>query len=342
MEVCGIIVWHDDPATLDTISEREVMSVLTDQVALSPSDYTGLRDAALDRVRSLFSRIEERRSDGDGSAVESKGRAGKRGGEGGGGCPNRFNPHHTCNKFCLQKWGEAGEGGATPLHIASERGLLGVGGDVGGEEGGKRSIFTPPTSDGSVGGSGGGVSGDRAAVAEAKAVALVADGGGEGASDKLALIKVCLPLGSGDVDDARALIAGGINVDETDVEKNTALIWAAKYGRISGRVELVKELIRAGADLELKNSNKKTALKIALAEGQDCADIAIALLNGGARCPKYQRSGWIVSTCVTCGDYEDSDRHKKGWKNTATESSAAAVTPAGVPTRNVVHVVTPS
>jgi len=290
MEVCGIIVWHDDPATLDTISEREVMSVLTDQVALSPSDYTGLRDAALDRVRSLFSRIEEWRSDGDGSAVESKGRAGERRGEGGGG---------------------AGEGG-----------------DVGGEGDGKRSIFTPPTSDDSVGGSGGGVGGDE-------------DGGGEGAPDKLALIKLCRPLGSGDADDARALIAGGINVDETDVENNTALIWAAMYGRISGRVELVKELIRAGAALELKNNDKKTALKIALAGGEDCADIAIALLDGGARCPKYQRSGWIVSTCLTCGDYEDSDRHKTD-EITATKSSAAAVTPAGVPARNMTHVVTPS
>ena len=32
---------------------------------------------------------------------------GLRGGGGGGGCPNRLNPHHTCNKFCLQKWGDA-------------------------------------------------------------------------------------------------------------------------------------------------------------------------------------------------------------------------------------------
>ena len=73
-------------------------------------------------------------------------------------------------------------------------------------------------------------------------------GGGGGAGsvdDPHALLKLCGLDGSGDVGEARDLIARGINIDEQDERQFTALVVAAGENRI----EMVKELVRAGAAL---------------------------------------------------------------------------------------------
>jgi ankyrin repeat protein len=76
--------------------------------------------------------------------------------------------------------------------------------------------------------------------------------------DPQALINVCAAGGSGDVEEARdLLIARGINVDEQDEDQNTALYCATGHGDI----DFVRELIRAGAALDVKNHIGKTALQ---------------------------------------------------------------------------------
>ena len=112
--------------------------------------------------------------------------------------------------------------------------------------------------------------------------------------DKEALIKVC--QGSGDVDEARDLIARGIDIDELDEYGTTALMWAA----LNNRLEMVQELIRAGAALDVQNYLQgMTALQLAQKRGR--TEIATFLREVGARCPGYERSGWFNSTCKWCG-----------------------------------------
>ena len=161
--------------------------------------------------------------------------------------------------------------------------------------------------------------------------------------DKLALFKVCglsVSVCAGkyaDVKKARDLIARGINIDEQNKGfKRTALIWAT----ITNCLEIVQELIRAGAALDLQDKNGYTALMEAvmnkhpeivqeliragaaldvqdnygqtaffhyqrqLWDGRDkdtsSGAIAAMLLEAGARCPGYKRSGVFNSTCKIC------------------------------------------
>ena len=74
--------------------------------------------------------------------------------------------------------------------------------------------------------------------------------------DPQALIKLCVPSGSDDVEKVRDLIARGINIDEQDGEQCTALMHAA----LQNRIEIVKELVRAGAALDVQDKDVKTAL----------------------------------------------------------------------------------
>ena len=77
-------------------------------------------------------------------------------------------------------------------------------------------------------------------------------GGGGGGGGRFvpvqpqALLMLCGKNGSGDVGEARDLLARGINIDEQDKNGQTALMKAVLYGR----VEVVKELVRAGATLD--------------------------------------------------------------------------------------------
>ena len=75
--------------------------------------------------------------------------------------------------------------------------------------------------------------------------------------DEEALIDVCGCDGPGDVDEARDLIARGINIDQQcSFNQRTALWCAAFYGRL----ELVKVLVQAGADVDLPDMTDSTAL----------------------------------------------------------------------------------
>ena len=124
--------------------------------------------------------------------------------------------------------------------------------------------------------------------------------------DKEALIKVC--QGSGDVDEARDLIARGIDIDELDEYGTTALMWAA----LNNRLEMVQELIRAGAapeivlgyefyGLDVQNHFLQGMTALQLAQKRGRTEIATFLREVGARCPGYERSGWFNSTCKWCG-----------------------------------------
>jgi hypothetical protein len=82
------------------------------------------------------------------------------------------------------------------------------------------------------------------------------DQGGEGGGgaagvvdDPDALIELCCAGGSGDVGEARDLIARGINIDEQDNNGDTALMYAAMLNR----TEMVKELVSAGVALDVQN-----------------------------------------------------------------------------------------
>jgi hypothetical protein len=77
--------------------------------------------------------------------------------------------------------------------------------------------------------------------------------------DSRKLINLCGSEGSGDVDEARDLIARGINIDEQDEDGQTALLLAALYHRL----EMAQELIRAGAALDVQDEDGNTALMIA-------------------------------------------------------------------------------
>ena len=68
---------------------------------------------------------------------------------------------------------------------------------------------------------------------------------------------LCGRDGSGDVGEARDLIARGININEQDEFQCTALVYAAHKNRI----EIVKELVRAGAALDVQDKQGKTALQ---------------------------------------------------------------------------------
>ena len=99
-----------------------------------------------------------------------------------------------------------------------------------------------------------------------------------------ALLMLCGKNGSGDVGEARDLLARGINIDEQDKNDQTALMKAALYGR----VEVVKELVRAGATLDAQDTKwGKTALQIAQKKGH--TEI-IAILENAPRERKEETS----------------------------------------------------
>ena len=90
------------------------------------------------------------------------------------------------------------------------------------------------------------------------------------------LINLCTRGGSGDVGEARDLIARGINIDEQDRWGRTALMHTVVYNR----PEIVKELIRAGAALDLQNENCNTALIYAVRRNH--IEIVKELVRAGA------------------------------------------------------------
>ena len=89
---------------------------------------------------------------------------------------------------------------------------------------------------------------------------------------------------------------------QNNTNGDTALISAA----LTNRPEIVQELIRACAALDVQNNRGQTALTIAV-EGRDGRGknesggaIAAMLVEAGARCPGYKRSGVFNSKCKLC------------------------------------------
>ncbi|CAM9848323.1 unnamed protein product, partial [Discosporangium mesarthrocarpum] len=81
---------------------------------------------------------------------------------------------------------------------------------------------------------------------------------------------------SGHVDVTRELMAAGVDVNTVDKMKRTAL-WLAVD---ENRVKVVEELCQAGADINLAGPDGRSPLHIAARKGlNDCAAI---LLNHGA------------------------------------------------------------
>jgi serine/threonine-protein phosphatase 6 regulatory ankyrin repeat subunit B len=117
-----------------------------------------------------------------------------------------------------------------------------------------------------------------------------AGGGGAGGDsvevvDPYALIKVCHREGSGDVGEARDLIARGINIDEQDGGQFTALMYAAVWNRI----EIVKELVRVGAALDMQNVDGETALMCAARMNR--IEIVKELVRAGAALDVQDKQG---------------------------------------------------
>jgi len=102
---------------------------------------------------------------------------------------------------------------------------------------------------------------------------------------------------------ARELIRAGAALDVQDeFDGRTALMWAAMYNKL----EIVQELIRAGAALDLQNKNGNTALMDAVRYKSDA--IATMLLEAGAGCPGYKRSGVFNSKCKFCRESKKGHR----------------------------------
>ena len=91
-----------------------------------------------------------------------------------------------------------------------------------------------------------------------------------------ALLKVCGCDGSGDAEEARDLIARGINVDEQNKYQETALHYAASRDLI----DIVQELIRAGVAIDVQKKGGMTALHYAAMNG--VIDIVRELIRAGA------------------------------------------------------------
>ena len=103
-----------------------------------------------------------------------------------------------------------------------------------------------------------------------------------------ALIMVCEQHGSGDVDEARGLIAQGINIDEQDYRGMTALLYAAVWNR----VEIVKELVRAGASLNWQDAYGKSAVIYAAEKNR--LEVVQELVGAGATLDEDDLSGWTA------------------------------------------------
>ena len=103
--------------------------------------------------------------------------------------------------------------------------------------------------------------------------------------DKNALINLCNYGGSGAVNEARDLIARGINIDEQDENGKTALMRAAAYNRL----EIAQELIRAGAALDVQGSDGWTALMRAVSFNS--LEIVQELVRAGAALDLQDKDG---------------------------------------------------
>jgi len=121
----------------------------------------------------------------------------------------------------------------------------------------------------------------------------------------MALIELCDFGGSGDVAEARDLIARGINVDEQDEHYDTTLICATHFCS----PEMVQELIRAGAALDVQDRHGETALQIAQKGGR--TDIAALLRKAGAWERAAVSKAEEGETFCPCIDDSDDNQYRR-------------------------------
>jgi ankyrin repeat protein len=81
----------------------------------------------------------------------------------------------------------------------------------------------------------------------------------------------------GDLQVVEALLDGGALIDSTDIDGNTALIYAV----IGGRIDIVRVLLERGARITARDRYGKTAMK--MAEENSRTDIVQILKGAGAR-----------------------------------------------------------
>ena len=124
-------------------------------------------------------------------------------------------------------------------------------------------------------------------------------GGRETKGEDQALINLCAYGGSGDVDEARDLIARGIDIDEQDEYGYTALLYAVSFNRPETSTAIpsdhsvpsttVQELIRAGAALDLQNNKGITAL--IEAANKNNLEMVQELIRAGATLDMQDKQG---------------------------------------------------
>ena len=119
-----------------------------------------------------------------------------------------------------------------------------------------------------------------------------AGGGSAAVDDPYALIKVCRGDESGDVHEARDLIARGINIDEQNEHQGTALMFAVA----NNHIEIVQELVRAGAALDVQDKWGHTALMDAAMENR--IEISKELVRAGAALDVQGKKGKTALQCA--------------------------------------------
>ena len=102
------------------------------------------------------------------------------------------------------------------------------------------------------------------------------------------------------------LIRAGAALDLQDKRGNTALMRAV----MNNHLKIVQELIRVGAALDVQDKNGRTALMIS-ADHESGGAIAAMLVEAGARCPGYKRSGVFNSKCKFCRESKKRHRHSR-------------------------------
>ena len=98
------------------------------------------------------------------------------------------------------------------------------------------------------------------------AVSLIELGANINAKDKSGGTPLHQAAYKGHTDTVKALTAvKGVNLNSRDLQEETPLHWAARYGK----TEIAEALIEAGANVNLKNNERKTALDMAKASGYE-------------------------------------------------------------------------
>ncbi|MDH4227614.1 MAG: ankyrin repeat domain-containing protein [Deltaproteobacteria bacterium] len=97
-----------------------------------------------------------------------------------------------------------------------------------------------------------------------------------GAADDKHVHKLVEAAKAGDIGEVKALVEGGINIDETDSYGDTPLMWAAGEGNL----DIVKYLAEKGADVNKKDIQGWTPLMSAAGSGS--VEVVKFLLDKGA------------------------------------------------------------